>query len=114
MPVRPAVNGRTVPCFTLIPLSFRKCTSSVENSCTEQVHLLQEWQTWNDLLQLPRMNAKRTCTASEARPSVWAFASIIPFHISSGLLIAVMHVEYSIQHVLLFGMIMLRPTPSDN
>lgn len=55
--VRPAVNGRTVPCFTLISLSFRKCTSSVEHNCTDQVHLLQERQTRNDLLQLPRMIA---------------------------------------------------------
>lgn len=57
MSVRPAVNGRTVPCFTLISLSFRKCTSSVEHNCTDQVHLLQERQTRNDLLQLPRMIA---------------------------------------------------------
>ena len=55
--VRPAVNGRTVTCFTLISLSFRKCTSSVEHSCTDQVHLLQERQTRNNLLQLPRMIA---------------------------------------------------------
>ena len=99
--VRPAVNGRTVPCSTLISLSFRKCTSSVEHSCTDQVHLLQERQTRNDLLLLPRMIAKRTCSASEASPSVWSFAFIIPFHISSGLVIAASQVECSNKYVLL-------------
>ena len=108
---RPAVNGRTVPCFTLISLSFRKCTSSVKRSCTDQIHLLQERQTRNDLLQLPRMIAKRTCSASEASPSVCSFAFIIPFHISSGLFIAAMQIGYSNQNALLYGIIMLRPTP---
>ncbi len=109
--VRPAVNGRTVPCSTLIPLSFRKCTPSVKRCCTDKVHLLQERQTRNNLLQLPRMIALRTCSASEASPSVWSFAFIISFHISSGLLIAATQVEYSNQNTLLFGIIMLRPTP---
>ncbi len=41
-PARPAASGRTLSFFTLIPWSFRKCTSSVERCYTDQEHLLQE------------------------------------------------------------------------
>ena len=54
-----------------------------------------------DSLQMPSMCAMRSSLAAEASPSVWSFAFIISFHISSGLLIAATQIDYSNQLVFL-------------